>query len=596
MSLQLWLPLTGNLNNNGLADATITNSGATVDAMGKIGSCYRFNKNAYLSVNKEVASTNISGEGSFCLWLKINSFNTNWDTYVQIGLGTTPWAAYIMGLLRSGASSNKLAFTISNTSTSSSDSYKTPDLTLGQWYHIACVYREGHCLIYINGSLHQDYTTTIVPKFSSVASIVLGGLSSTYKSDCYLNDFRYYDHALSTKEVKEISKALILHMPLDNNGIGNPNLINSSVDTTGRTITGWEANQNVTFSIVEQDGVQKIKCKSAQSTSTPGMKCRVTGLTANTSYTISCRVQTFNLSSGVSLQIWKTSSSAAISSIGYTQYANETKISLTFNTGSETSILIYLFMYGVTTESYILARNFKLELGTIASQYVPNIESDNIVYDTSGYCNNGTYSTNRPTPDADSPRYSSSMLFNGSNNFIICGRGSFVRDAITVNFWAYMANWGSYTRAASCTEGGGWNFEPGSGSKMNFAMGTGVSGCTYKSALAEQTFASLSGWVMFTGTYDGFATKIYINGVLSNTNNAYTTKTPIFYNANNGLFIGAEAGSSPTAPVGSYFNGKISDFRIYATALSADDIADLYNKPISIDNTGKVFALDYTEM
>jgi hypothetical protein len=147
----------------------------------------------------------------------------------------------------------------------------------------------------------------------------------------------------------------------------------------------------------------------------------------------------------------------------------------------------------------------------------------------------------------------------------------------------------------SCTEGGGWNIESSSG-KFYCYMGTGASSNTYKNVASSQTMASLSGWNMFTLTYDGFNFKLYINSALSNTTAAYTTKTPIYYNPNNGIFIGAEASNNTTSPAGSYFNGKISDVRIYATALSADDIAELYQVPISIDNTGKVHTLDYTEI
>jgi hypothetical protein len=37
MALQVLLSLNGNVNNQGLADITATNSGATVDSNGKIG-------------------------------------------------------------------------------------------------------------------------------------------------------------------------------------------------------------------------------------------------------------------------------------------------------------------------------------------------------------------------------------------------------------------------------------------------------------------------------------------------------------------------------------------------------------------------------
>ena len=43
MSLQVWLPLNGDLRNNGLADISVTNNGATINNAGKIGKCYSFN-------------------------------------------------------------------------------------------------------------------------------------------------------------------------------------------------------------------------------------------------------------------------------------------------------------------------------------------------------------------------------------------------------------------------------------------------------------------------------------------------------------------------------------------------------------------------
>jgi hypothetical protein len=153
-----------------------------------------------------------------------------------------------------------------------------------------------------------------------------------------------------------------------------------------------------------------------------------------------------------------------------------------------------------------------------------------------------------------------------------------ITDALTVSMWAYMDDWNTFTsskmRLASCTETGGWNFEP-SGNYINFALGTGTSGNTYKSA-ATTTVLNGGGWHHFCGTYDGYSTKIYLDGVLEKTNSAYTTKTPIFYNSTNSIFLGAEATSSATTPGGNYFTGKLSDFRIYATALSAAAVKELY--------------------
>ena len=49
MSLQVWLPLNGDLHNQGLSNINVINSGATIDHNGKIGKCYLVNQNTKLS-------------------------------------------------------------------------------------------------------------------------------------------------------------------------------------------------------------------------------------------------------------------------------------------------------------------------------------------------------------------------------------------------------------------------------------------------------------------------------------------------------------------------------------------------------------------
>jgi hypothetical protein len=65
MSLQVWLPLNGDLHNQGLSNITITNNGAIVDNNGKIGKCYSFDgTNDYIYGTYKITS-NIS----FCCWV-----------------------------------------------------------------------------------------------------------------------------------------------------------------------------------------------------------------------------------------------------------------------------------------------------------------------------------------------------------------------------------------------------------------------------------------------------------------------------------------------------------------------------------------------
>ena len=80
MSLQVWLPLNGNLNNQGLSDITITNNGATIDAAGKIGSCYYFDGSGYMDTTYSTAIG--TSDFSISMWVKIPTLTSG--TYYAI--------------------------------------------------------------------------------------------------------------------------------------------------------------------------------------------------------------------------------------------------------------------------------------------------------------------------------------------------------------------------------------------------------------------------------------------------------------------------------------------------------------------------------
>jgi len=72
--------------------------------------------------------------------------------------------------------------------------------------------------------------------------------------------------------------------------------------------------------------------------------------------------------------------------------------------------------------------------------------------------------------------------------------------------------------------------------------------------------------------------KVYIDGVLKATSTAaHSALTfPTTYR------IGRDVRSNDGTP----YKGLMSDFRIYATALSADDVMELYHTPITLSNNG----------
>jgi hypothetical protein len=81
-------------------------------------------------------------------------------------------------------------------------------------------------------------------------------------------------------------------------------------------------------------------------------------------------------------------------------------------------------------------------------------------------------------------------------------------------------------------------------------------------------------WEHFCFVHTLSDSKLYVNGVLQGTGSA--ANVPI-----GDFFIGSWRDATSQN-----YQGKMSDFRIYATALSADDVLNLYNAPVSVANNG----------
>ena len=97
MSLRVWLPLNGDLKNYGASNTTlVADNGPTINANGKIGSCYSFSGN-YISYTGD-AITSFT-ECSICVWIK----STTASSYAQIcalGVPGTNWKNTKFGIFQ----------------------------------------------------------------------------------------------------------------------------------------------------------------------------------------------------------------------------------------------------------------------------------------------------------------------------------------------------------------------------------------------------------------------------------------------------------------------------------------------------------------
>lgn len=212
MSLKVWLPLDGNLTNNGSAPATITSSNTTTYATGKIGACYVFNNNnSYVSINcSDLYNTFKGGSQPFtiCLWA-YHLDSTRGVLFGDYGL--------------SGSQSFNLELTVDHTlrfywGGSPDYTISTVSTSTNVWRHLAVVYTGTKLKFYQNGVLKETKTVTLSTKNKTSGVYYLGRdnrTGSTTALNGRLNDFRVYDTALSDAQIYQISRALIVHLKLD---------------------------------------------------------------------------------------------------------------------------------------------------------------------------------------------------------------------------------------------------------------------------------------------------------------------------------------------------------------------------------------------
>ena len=529
-------------------------------------------------------------ECSISLWIKILSWNTSYATYFQFGLGTTPWTSYILGLLRNNTAST-LCFTIANGSNSTQAGCLTPALDLNTWYHLTFTYKDKHCKIYTNGIETRDYTTQYAPNFAGITNGIIGACNngSNYQTNCLMNDFRIYDHCLSAAEVKEIAQGLVLHYKLDSfQQGGNPNLLAryvvpgqagpTSTANGGRTI--WAGDYKITIPATENADTYFRLFMTEQ-------------LTANTVYTISCEVSGLLTGSQYNFPLFAQNNTG----MGILKLNHNGLCSLTFTmtwTGTQTAATgadgetVYVNFLDDASRALasgqgpITLSNFKLEKGASATAWCPSGISANIVEDSSGYHHNGEV-LNAPSLISDTPRYDSCLHISATNqkikisNFPTSGFGN-----------SYSFSWWAKISSASPMH---WGFADGirlNGMYTGRLWNTGDSSSNplYKPGTTTQVDApTVNVWHHWVMTGDGTTCKVYQDGV-----HWATAKT---YKAISGQTIYINGWDSGTSYSSNDYS--ISDFRIYCTALSADDVLQLYHTSAKIDNKQNLHTFEYME-
>lgn len=619
MSLRVWLPLTKDLRNQGLDDVTV--SGGTIDNNGKLGKCYLVSKTSPIVITQSISTTS---EWTINFWARLPSSMNN----------ATAWEVmFSFPTINADTGANGT----SNINWASYHNIKIWDDTNHQWFWAApgthFNYDKWHMWtiahtangsgvtgkIYIDGNLIDTYNNATHQMKIRSGSITIGSGIST--GGFYINDFRLYDHCLSPMEVKEISKGLILHYPLNRNGWGNDNiLINTHFDSRYTQSTGWDTTKNGTQlasswggynggvsnpSTVYHAHLKELNgewvyeyIKTASETwlgiSQGGLNSK---LIAGKTYTFSWEQYCVSGSNYVQtgLYYFKTGATSANFHLGliYGNVGRELgkwqKFSRTFIApeDGDYSKNMSWYIYGASGNGIVYVRHPKLEEGNTATPWSPSPLdtlattlgiNDNIEYDCSGFGNNGTR-TGTFSWTNNTPKYNVSTVFNGTDNAIQTpSLPSMISDKnYTIAVWIYKTVIGSKSYQTIYGGPNGFEIEARNGG----ANETKFVPWNWGKPMASY---ELNEWNHCVFVHSDSDCKIYLNGEYIATGTAKAA------NPSGNYFVGAWNTATQQN-----FDGLMSDFRIYATALSAEDVKDLYELGATIDTNGVLSTYEFTE-
>lgn len=597
MALRIWLPLNGNIENRGLSGPA-SSEGTIVYGDGKVGGKALYMESA-VTTNGIYAPKQEKQVFTVSIWFKAPGYTGTRRDLCNEGRDYTTYGWRIS----LNSNTNQIVMRISTL-----DIY-THNFTPNTWYHVAISKDENAVArFYVNGELVSTQSNCPDLNYSESNGYVNVGRmgystsnNKIYAYTGYLNDFRYYDEALSQKQIREISKGLIVHYKLAPPNINSNLAVDNPLINSGATSVGYNKDTH-TYTIVSPVGDSTW------------------GYGLNIGSTNKCIVP-WNSTYRFSFEVWVPTQHEI--RVDFNNYANEgsswsgndndltsaryndtvitvpaqtwTKLvfgSKNANTNNTNQVAIYdVSKIGLRTMNdtepvtwYL--RNFKYELGDTATEYVPygynqmeslNTDCSGNLYNSSTlgtlYCN------------TDSARYLTSTNFINNTSYIklpILNTAN-LTNSFTIACWSKNSSIGGKMM---------WGF--GDGNRLNIYPTNGILCCNtgnsannpYKNNGASIEYSPLVGnWHHYVMTGDGVSNKLYIDGELAGIAKTYAgpTGTQLYIS---GWDTGAQY---------KWIDGSISDFRIYSTPLSAEDVKELYQTSAIIDNLGNAYSREFRE-
>lgn len=572
MGLIHWWPLNGDMKDYGLnpKNGSIVGS-ATVTEPGLTKYCLSGMSGDQTTAGVNVSNCNlldeISNEYSAALWFKLHGTHVHYEG-AFISSGNWNNQRWTFGI----AQANNRIQPLTNASNQNFISLgKT--LTNERWYHVVTVYKNGRAYLYLDGKLVSSVAAT-APYQSSATNLCIG--RETYASGYFsfngdICDVRIYDNALSQYDVEELYRSKIVHYDFNHkDDITIKNLLYgkslSASRLTGATMSSSYSNGKLTITTgANSDG----KSNSARLYLPDSL------LISGTAYFISFKWKLLSGSGTINPSDFCDASLTYKTNVNkgsYYQFASRGYRSAGYN-----STYRFVDFTGFSPNSSYELWDFQLEEDiegkTQASNYINTTETGGSLTDCSGYHNNKKSGSIYYSADTNIGSYSLASP-------IVCENKSVGVSSFTYNFWIRNKN----TSAANITLFSDGKITCGTTSATDYLSTTlTLSNSTTISATSTTQKMSLlsSKFHMVTVTFDSASLKLYVDGSLHAT--ATTTLSALNSESDLNLLPNTK-------------NVLISDFKAYASALTEDQILDIYRESGAVDNRGTLHAEEIIEV
>ena len=563
---------------------------------------YKRTKINTTDILRSLKTVNLSGPFSMTCWCKVNELGslnigsangiiTNHDHGANNGAGIT--------LKTISVDDCRISCNTGDGTGRTYNSYYGTTNIFNKWAHLVLSYDGTKIRLYVNGlkefetntyykmSCKDDY----IDLFNWSTSFVAHGI---YRPAANLQDVRIYDHCLSDKEIYDLAKAKVLHYDFEDveeptvNEFITCNLANKleagSFINTGRKFLNYD--------VYETNGITRFG--------------NHTGVDVGTIY----QNQTYTLTAWVRITVNPTNSQDVRFSIvdrytKYTELNSDYTVKKEFSGGTNCHQiidsswrLISLTVYHDNNSNYHFAdigidvagskmeiAGLQLEKKDHVTPFVNGTRDNILVRDKSDYGNDSLPLTVATTPafveDCKIGRQGADFSKAFGKTIVI---DNFVKPkSFTVCTWAKI-NAGVFAE------------QPGSVGHNIYTNNDGFCffselACWVKNSDGRQVLpfngAQYGVWGHYCFTYDETTgiLNTYLNGNLCGTR-TLTNNIVVYGGAINSISISLS--SYPT-------NGLMDDLRIYATALTAEDIKEIYQSRANLDDKGNLNVINIVE-